>query len=167
MHPSLNIGSFSPEQHVFSDTGRNRTAFQTSLDILSSGNHTIFFKFQANAVAQLSPFPLFHSRFSCLKQLRPADGSHNCCGVKFDTVMLRCLLYSAQVLWENRCCCIKPCSYGNHGGSVIVEDCGLLGSGGAGVDFILLPHVSVCMCQFWERIDIVQTPPVIPTRGFR
>lgn len=71
---------------------------------------------------------MFHSCFSCLKQIRSADGFHNCCGVKFDTIMLRCLLYCAQVLWGNRCCCIKPCSYGNHDGSVVVEDCGMFGS---------------------------------------
>lgn len=39
----------------------------------------------------------------------------------FDTIMLHCFLYCAQVLSENRSSCIKPCSYGNHNGFVIVE----------------------------------------------
>lgn len=54
--------------------------------------------------------------------------------------MLGCLLYCAPVLWENRRCCIKPCSYGNHDGSAVMEDCGLFGSGGVEVDFVLMPR---------------------------
>lgn len=80
-------------------------------------------------------------------------------GVKFDIFMLRCLLYCAQVLWENWCCYNEPCSYGNHNGSVI-EDCGLFGPGGAKVESIPLPRASVCLCQFreWRRGERKQNP---------
>lgn len=49
-------------------------------------------------------------------------------------------------------CYNKPCSYGNHKGSV-VEDCGLFGPGGTKIDSIPLPRASVCLCQFreWRR----------------
>lgn len=37
--------------------------------------------------------------------------------------MLCCLLYRAQVIWENQCCYNEPCSYGNHNLSLKIVVC--------------------------------------------